>query len=707
MAEQFYTILTKIGKAKIANSNALGNKLNLVKFQVGDSGGIYYNPVEDQVGLKNKVWEGNINSITVDKENPNWIILETIIPTDVGGFMIREAGVFDSEGNLVAIGKYPETYKPIISEGSAKDLYIRMILEVSNSSSVTLKVDPTIILATKKDIEILSNDLNNIKEGLKELKDTELKNFETDVLLKPLKDCTGGFVSLEKVKGATYINLSKFKDVTINANRYLSFNTSSAIVGRTITIVNSTSKAFKLDIYENNVWKKQIYISTNVLTTLTLGANEELRNLIGEPADGWNDSNKTDLLKVMILDGTVTIPPSYYFEGMAHVGEKMADGTYRLEILSTTENLLDASLFKGSTDVTNFKNDGNTISYNSIKNHAGTLYVSLSNLANKEVTLSALAKRARFIISNCYWNGTFYNIMDTNTANDDIEKLISGTFTLTKDSGVLINCSTVPGYTSVRNIMMVLGKEVKGYVAYKDNKAEILTKEPLRVWDSIDKNGFITRGSGQIVLNGSENWTIENQAPQKNTVRFGISLVGKDNSNILCDKIKYISGTTYDIDFENIQLSTNYFYVRILKSKLQTQDVVGFKAWLVQNPITVVYQLATPIIENANKTLILDAYPNGNLQINSGLVQAHVEGTYSTNMGERLTGAEGAINSLNTRTSNLEKASLVVAGAVVDLNKNFDTHKNTEVHRKITFGTGDVPTTLAQGEIYFQYEVIK
>lgn len=179
MAEQFYTILTKIGKAKIANSNALGNKLNLVKFQVGDSGGIYYNPVEDQVGLKNKVWEGNINSITVDKENPNWIILETIIPADVGGFMIREAGVFDSEGNLVAIGKYPETYKPIISEGSAKDLYIRMILEVSNSSSVTLKVDPTIILATKKDIEGLNNKISNLQkteeDNIKQLKENSTK----------------------------------------------------------------------------------------------------------------------------------------------------------------------------------------------------------------------------------------------------------------------------------------------------------------------------------------------------------------------------------------------------------------------------------------------------------------------------------------------------------------------------------------------------
>ena len=164
MAEQFYTILTRAGKAKIANATALGVKVNLTKFQVGDGGGSYYNPSEDQTQLRNKVWEGNISSISVDNTTPNWIVLEVIIPSDIGGFMIREVGVFDDGGNLIAIGKYPETYKPAVQNGSTKDLYIRMILEVSNTSSVTLKVDPTVILATKKDIQILSNDLTNFKQ---------------------------------------------------------------------------------------------------------------------------------------------------------------------------------------------------------------------------------------------------------------------------------------------------------------------------------------------------------------------------------------------------------------------------------------------------------------------------------------------------------------------------------------------------------------
>lgn len=163
MAEQFYSILTSIGKAKIANANALGNKLNLTTLVLGDGNGKYYNPTENQEVLVNEVWKGNISSITTDSKNPNWIVIETIIAGNVGGFFIREVGIFDDEGSLIAIGKYPETYKPVISDGSTKDLIIRMILEVSNSANVTLKIDPAIIMATKKDVEVLESKIKDLK----------------------------------------------------------------------------------------------------------------------------------------------------------------------------------------------------------------------------------------------------------------------------------------------------------------------------------------------------------------------------------------------------------------------------------------------------------------------------------------------------------------------------------------------------------------
>jgi phage-related tail fiber protein len=172
LAEQFYTILTAVGKAKIANAAALGEKVNFTELALGDSNGSYYNPSEDQAALRNEVWRENIGNIAVDEENPNWIVAQTIIPGQVGGFMIREAGIFDDNGDLIAVGKYPETYKPTASAGSVKDLVIKMILEVSNTASVVLKVDPTVILATQKQVD-------EAKAAAKAYADTKVGDLST------------------------------------------------------------------------------------------------------------------------------------------------------------------------------------------------------------------------------------------------------------------------------------------------------------------------------------------------------------------------------------------------------------------------------------------------------------------------------------------------------------------------------------------------
>lgn len=144
---QYYTIITNIGKAKIANAQVLDRKLDLTHIAVGDGAG---NPNETQISLKNELWRGPVGTIAIDNNNPSWLVLEGVMPSDVGGFNVREVGVFDSVGDLIAIGKYPETYKPVLSEGSAKDLYLRMIIEVANTASVQLKIDPTIAIPSQE-----------------------------------------------------------------------------------------------------------------------------------------------------------------------------------------------------------------------------------------------------------------------------------------------------------------------------------------------------------------------------------------------------------------------------------------------------------------------------------------------------------------------------------------------------------------------------
>ncbi len=179
MDEKFYSILTSIGKAKIANSLGLGTKIDFVKMKVGDGGGKYYNPIETQVNLVNTVWEGNIGHVSVDDDNPNWINIEVLIPPTDGGFMIREYGVFDKDNNMLAIAKCAETYKPTASDGNTKEINIKMVLAVSNVSSINLKIDPTIIFAKKKEIEEIETKLLNIINPIKEEIKISRGNFKS------------------------------------------------------------------------------------------------------------------------------------------------------------------------------------------------------------------------------------------------------------------------------------------------------------------------------------------------------------------------------------------------------------------------------------------------------------------------------------------------------------------------------------------------
>lgn len=149
MAATYFTLLTKIGQAKIANAIALDQMVNLTSMAVGDGNGNPTTPNENQTQLVRERYRAQINQLTVDADNPNYIVAEMIVPTDVGGWAVNEVGVFDDEGNLVAVANFPATYKPQLAEGSGRDLVVRIVIQVSNTSVVTLKVDPAIILASQ------------------------------------------------------------------------------------------------------------------------------------------------------------------------------------------------------------------------------------------------------------------------------------------------------------------------------------------------------------------------------------------------------------------------------------------------------------------------------------------------------------------------------------------------------------------------------
>ncbi|MGL6118501.1 phage tail protein [Plesiomonas sp.] len=153
MAAKYFAILTNLGAAKLANATALGTQLEITHMAVGDGGGSLPIPDPAQTALKGERRRAAINLLTVDPLNQNQIITEQVIPETVGGWWIREAGLFDKDGTLVAIANCPETYKPQLQEGSGRTQVVRVILIVSNAESVSLKIDPSVVLATRKYVD--------------------------------------------------------------------------------------------------------------------------------------------------------------------------------------------------------------------------------------------------------------------------------------------------------------------------------------------------------------------------------------------------------------------------------------------------------------------------------------------------------------------------------------------------------------------------
>lgn len=146
----YKTILTNVGAAKIAAAIAASETVNLTQMAVGDGNGNPTTPVATQTALVREVFRASINMLAVDPLNPNYVIPEMIIPSNVGGWPIWEVGVFDDEGDLIAVGNFPGHYKPILSEGAAFDFAIRTIMQVASADAITLIIDPAIVLASRK-----------------------------------------------------------------------------------------------------------------------------------------------------------------------------------------------------------------------------------------------------------------------------------------------------------------------------------------------------------------------------------------------------------------------------------------------------------------------------------------------------------------------------------------------------------------------------
>jgi len=146
---QFFAILTAIGKAKQANADALGIPWTFAQMGVGDANGTDPIPDEQQTQLINEQRRAPLNELKVDPANPNVIIAEQVIPENVGGWWLREIGLYDADDDLVAVANCPPSYKPLVTQGSGRTQVVRVNLIVANTANVVLRIDPSIVLATR------------------------------------------------------------------------------------------------------------------------------------------------------------------------------------------------------------------------------------------------------------------------------------------------------------------------------------------------------------------------------------------------------------------------------------------------------------------------------------------------------------------------------------------------------------------------------
>ena len=153
MTQTYFTTLTKVGLAALTNATVLGKPLLITHFAVGDGGGVAYEPnletLKNATKLVNEVYRGAVNNLKVDENNNARYYIEGVVPVAEGGWTVREAGWFLSDGTLFAVTKFPPSYKSVPADGAATELPVRTYLATGVTDSIELKIDPTVVIATR------------------------------------------------------------------------------------------------------------------------------------------------------------------------------------------------------------------------------------------------------------------------------------------------------------------------------------------------------------------------------------------------------------------------------------------------------------------------------------------------------------------------------------------------------------------------------
>lgn len=315
---KYYTLVTDVGRAKMANAQVMGEKVSFSQIALGSS---ETKPRENQTALGKEEWRGPISNVSLDKDNPNWIIVEAVVPSHVGGFEIAEVGVYDEEGHLIVVGNHPKTYKPKMDEGTTKDVAIRIVIEVSNSEIVELKVDPSVVIATRSYVEsaielaMASIDFSTVEKQI----DQHVSNTDIHVTAKDKSNWNAketpsaaqqkATKALNDAKAYTDTRLQQIKSDSTTSSSSDTLATSKAVK----TVMDRANEAFTSADNGKKAIRQAIIGVDDGVNVPTNPSFDELAKAIGSISTGAKFAKGTGVLKYG-RNGDKAIDTSTYLE---------------------------------------------------------------------------------------------------------------------------------------------------------------------------------------------------------------------------------------------------------------------------------------------------------------------------------------------------------------------------------------------------------
>lgn len=441
---------------------------------------------------------------------------------------------------------------------------------------------------------------------------------------KVIDDTYDGAYESCKMYGKSLVNLINYNDSNINTSgKYVQFNSMVwDVVGKTVTVFNYGSKTVRTQMSKNGTYYRQLDFEPNTKTLVKLESDEKLERIRGLSAENWTlDEVGLNELKTttMILEGDYTKQDVSYFTGLCDVKAPI--------LKNVGKNLFDSS-------------DSTMKSSWWILTEGGSTNVKKEELPTNYSVIIPATSDSQYTVSGGNITRNFYAFLDEQYnvlhANEMIQKTTKSLSP--KGTAYALFYLNHENIENVTNLQIEEGSISTLYEDYKTNILEtsndlVLRGLPNGIKDSYDcLTGEYVRRVGEIVLNGSEDWANQNgeNLVKDNTLIFshGIGemkdLTQQENDSdreLLCDKQKVMSSDSlWNTDKEGISkgVKTRDIRLRILKSKLSTEDINGLKLYLQANPITIQYELAEPIVTQIEPPTTPFAYENGHIILESG-----------------------------------------------------------------------------------------